>query len=159
MKFSSDLFDLPFDAIKTNLLWSDKSRFSYKFRDEPVGLQIVASSLTLALPKFIGDRIIMNKMKEYLVRVVDMQLGRLGSDFEVRIDKSKLAFRWEMLQKIETAIEGIGAAIEKGMTKRSSGEQEAAARKQIIAETLGTLDAIKEKLIRIGTAVASSNGR
>jgi GTP-binding protein EngB required for normal cell division len=159
MKFSSDLFDLPFDAIKTNLLWSDKSRFSYKFRDEPVGLQIVASSLTLALPKFIGDRIIMNKMKEYLVRVVDMQLGRLGSDFEVRIDKSKLAFRWEMLQKIETAIEGIGAAIEKGMTKRSSGEQEAAARKQIIAETLGTLDAIKEKLIRIGTTVASSNGR
>lgn len=153
LKFSSDLFEIPFEATKTDALWSDKSRFSYKFRDEPVGLQIVASSLTLALPKFIGDRIVLNKMKEYLVRVVDMQLGRLGSDFEVRLDKSKLAFRWEMLQKIETAIEGIGTAIEKGMMKRSSGEQEAAARKLAIVETVGKLDAIKENLSRIKTTV------
>ena len=160
MKFSSDLFDIPFEAIKTDLLWSDKSRFSYKFRDEPVGLQIVASSLMLALPKLIGDRLILNKMKEYLVRVVDMQLGRLGSDFEVRLDKSRLAFRWEMLQKIETAIEGIGAAIEKGMTKRSSGEQEAAARKKAIADTLETLDAIKVTLRRIRTtAEGADKGR
>jgi GTP-binding protein EngB required for normal cell division len=82
LKFSSDLFDIPFEAIKTEMLWSDKSRFSYKFRDEPVGLAIVASSLTLSLPKFIGDKIILNKMKEYLVRVIDMQAGRLGADFK-----------------------------------------------------------------------------
>jgi ribosome biogenesis GTPase A len=151
MKFSSDLFEIPFEAVKTEALWSDKSRFSYKFRDEPVGLEIVASSLTLALPKFIGDRIILNKMKEYLIRVVDMQLGRLGSDFEERLDKSKLDFRWDMLQKIEAAIEGIGTAIEKGMTKRSSGEQEANARKQTIAETAEKLDEIKNSLMQIRT--------
>jgi hypothetical protein len=58
-----------------------------------------------------------------------------------------------MLQKIETAIEGIGTAIEKGMMKRSSGEQEAAARKLAIVETVGKLDAIKENLSRIKTTV------
>ena len=152
LKYSSDLFEILFEAVKTEMLWSDKSRFSYKFRDEPVGIEIVASSLTLALPKFIGDKIILNKMKEYLIRVVDMQLGRLGSDFEERLDKSKLDFRWEMLQKIEAAIEGIGTAIEKGMTKRSSGEQEAAARKQTITETVGKLDEIKNRLTRIRAA-------
>jgi GTPase SAR1 family protein len=156
MKFSSDLFEIPFEAIKTEALWSEKSRFSYKFRNEPVGLQIVTSSVTLALPKFIGDRIILKKMKEYLVRIVDMQFGRIGSDFETRLDKSKLAFRWDMLQKIETAIEGIGSAIQKGMTKRSSGEQEAAARKTAIVETAEKLDAIKETLFRIRTSVDST---
>lgn len=152
LKYSSDLFEIPFEAVKTEMLWSDKSRFSYKFRDEPVGIEIVASTLTLALPKFIGDRLILNKMKEHLIRVVDMQLGRLGSDFEERLDKSKLDFRWEMLQKIEAAIEGIGTAIEKGMTKRSSGEQEAAARKRTTTETVGKLDEIKNRLTRIRAA-------
>jgi hypothetical protein len=65
-------------------------RFSYKFRGEPVGHQIVASSLILAIPKIIGDKIILNKMKEYMVKVVVTQVGRLGADFEQRPDKSKL---------------------------------------------------------------------
>jgi GTP-binding protein EngB required for normal cell division len=158
MKFSSDLFEIHFEAIKTEVLWSDKSRFSYKFRDEPVGLQIVASSLTLALPKFIGDKIILNKMKEYLTRVVDMQAGRLGADFEERLDKSKLDFRWEMLQKIDAAIEGISAAIEKGMKQRTKGEKEIEARKQALAQTVEKLDEIKERLMRIRTEASVKAG-
>jgi hypothetical protein len=157
LKFSSDLFDIPFEAIKTEMLWSDKSRFSYKFRDEPVGLQIVASTLTLALPKFIGDKIIMNKMKEYLVKVIDMQAGRLGADFEERLERSKLDFRWEMLQKIEAAIEGIGSAIEKGMTQRTKSEHEVEARKQVLAETAEKLDEIKDRLTHIRAAADGSS--
>jgi GTP-binding protein EngB required for normal cell division len=157
MKFSSDLFEIPFEAIKSEMLWSDKSRFSYKFRDEPVGLQIVSSSLTLALPKIIGDKIILNRMKEYLVRVVDMQSGRLGADFEERLDKSKLAFRWEMLRKIDTAIEGIGAAIEKGMAQRSKGEREVFERKNVILETSAKLDAIGAKLTNIREKAAGDH--
>jgi GTPase Era involved in 16S rRNA processing len=149
MKFSSDLFEIPFEAIKTEMLWSDKTRFSYKFRDEPVGLQIVASSLTLALPKIIGDKIILKKMKEYLVRVVDMQAGRLGADFEERLDRSKLEFRWDMLRKIDTAIEGIGSAIEKGMKQRTRSEKEIAERKNALLETSRKVDILGARLSRI----------
>ena len=158
LKFSSDLFEIPFDAVKTEALWSDRSRFSYKFRDEPVGLQIVASSLTLALPKFIGDKIILNKMKEYLIRVVDMQLGRLGSDFEERLDRSKLDFRWEMLQKIEAAIEGIGTAIEKGMTKRTKSEQDVEIREKALAQIAGELDMISARLVAIKEQAGGTHG-
>lgn len=139
MRFSSDLFDVPFEAIRTEMLWSDTSRFSYKFRDEPVGLQIVASSLTLALPKFIGDRIVLNKLNEYLVRVVDMQAGRLGSDFEERLDRSRLDFRWEMLRKIDAAVDGISAAIKKGVSERSQGREEVEAGKEALARKAADL--------------------
>jgi GTPase SAR1 family protein len=149
MKFSSDLFEIPFEVIKTEMLWSDKTRFSYKFRDEPVGLQIVASSLTLALPKIIGDKIILKKMKEYLVRVVDMQAGRLGADFEERLDRSKLEFRRDMLRKIDTAIEGIGAAIEKGMKQRTRSEKEIAKRKNALLETSRKVDILGARLSMI----------
>jgi len=149
MKFSSDLFEIPFEAVKTEALWSAKSRFYYKFKEQPGGIVIVASSLTLALPKFIGDKIILKKMQDYLVRVIDLQLGRSGNDFEERIQKSKLDFRWEMRQRIEATIEGIGTAVEKGMTQRSKSEEEIGKRGLELAEALQKLDEMRDRLTNI----------
>lgn len=149
MKFSSDLFEIPFEVNKTEALWSAKSQFYYKFKEQPGGIGIVASSLTLALPKFIGDKIILKKMQDYLVRAIDLQLGRSGNDFEERIQKSKLDFRWEMLQRIEATIEGISAAVEKGIAQRSIGEEEAEDRNKKLLETAEKLDAIRDKLVSI----------
>jgi GTP-binding protein EngB required for normal cell division len=152
LRYSSELFSVPFDAVKAEALWSVKSGFYYKFKEQPVGTAIIASTLTLALPKFIGDKIVLKKMKEYLQRVVTMQAARAGNDFEERLDKSKLDFRWEIFQKIDATIAGISTAIEKGMTQRSSGEHEVVARKQTLAETARKLDDIKDRLMRIRTS-------
>lgn len=149
LKFSSELFQIPFDVIKAEALWTVKSGFYYKFKDEPVGLEMLASSLTLALPKFIGDRIIMKKMKEYLLQVIDIQSGRVRYDFAERLDKSKLEFRWEMLQKIDATIEGISTAIEKGMNQRSRGEKEVKERKQVLLKMLENLNEISNRLMQI----------
>jgi GTP-binding protein EngB required for normal cell division len=146
LKFSSDLFEIPYEAIKTEALWSTKSMFYYKFKEQPGAIEIVASSLTLALPKFIGDKVILKKIHEYLVRAVDLQLGRSGNDFQERIDKSKLDFRWEMLQRIEVTIEGIGTAVAKGMMQRSRSEEEIARRSSELAETLQALDEMRDRL-------------
>lgn len=149
LKFSSELFAVPYDAVKAEALWSTKSRFYYKFTEQPVGLEIITSSLTLSLPKFIGEKIIIKKMKEYLQRVITMQLCRIGSDFEERLDRSKLDFRWEMLQRIEATIEGIGTAIAKGMSQRSRSEKEATERKKEVTELLAQLDGIKDSLMKL----------
>lgn len=149
LSFSSDLFEIPYEAIKTEALWSAKSRFYYKFKEQPGGIEIVASSLMLALPKFIGNKIILKKMQDYLIRAIDLQLGRAGNDFEERIQKSKLDFRWEMLQRIEATIEGISTAIEKGMNKRSRGEKEVEERKQVLLEMSQELNETGNKLMYI----------
>jgi GTPase SAR1 family protein len=149
LKFSSELFAVPYDAVRAEAIWSTKSRFYYKFAEQPVGLEIIASSLALALPKFIGEKIILKKMKEYLNRVITMQLARIGCDFEERLIKSKLDFRWEMFQRIEATIEGIGAAIEKGMSQRSKSEKEATERKNEVSDVLARLDNIKDRLMKL----------
>lgn len=149
LSFSSDLFEIPYEAIKTEALWSAKSRFYYKFKEQPGGIEIVASSLMLALPKFIGDKIILKKMQDYLIRAIDLQLGRSGNDFEERIQKSKLDFRWEMLQRIEATIEGISTAVEKGINQRSRGEKEVEERKQVLSGMMQKLNGINERLIEI----------
>jgi small GTP-binding protein len=149
LKFSSELFEIPFEAIKTEALWSTKSMFYYKFKEQPGAIEIVASTLTLALPKFIGDKVIIRKMQEYLIRAIDLQLGRSGNDFQERIDKSKLDFRWEMLQRIEATIEGIGTAVEKGMSQRSKSEEEVERRSRDLGGSLKALDEMRNRLIEI----------
>jgi GTP-binding protein EngB required for normal cell division len=153
LRYSSELFSVPFDTVKAEALWSFKSGFYYRFKEQPVGSAIIASTLTLALPKFIGDKIILKKMKEYLQRVVTTQAARAGNDFEERLDKSKLDFRWEMFQKIDATIAGIASAIEKGMVQRSKGAQEVEVRNRMLAETTGKLEEIKSRLARIKATV------
>ena len=101
------------------------------------------------LPKFIGKKIILKKMKEYLCRVTDLHTARVGYDFEKRLDKGKLDFRWEMRRRIEATIEGISTAIDKGMTQRSGGEKEANERKSQVSQVLTQLDGVKEKLMKL----------
>jgi hypothetical protein len=149
LKFSAELFAVPFDIVKAEAIWSTKSMFYYRFKEQPVGIEIVASSLTLLLPKFIGEKIILKKVKEYLHRVIDMQTAKVGCDFEERLGKSKLDFRWEMFERIEATIEGISKAIEKGIREKSRGEKAVEERKGVLQETQERMNVIRDKLITI----------
>ncbi len=156
LKFSAELFDVPFDIVRADALWSTQSGFYYRFREQPVGLEIATASLTLLLPKFFGDKIILKKVKEYLRRMVDQQSARAGHDFEKRLDKSKLAFRWEMFQRIEATLEGITKAVEKGMSIKDKGEQAFEERKAVLTETEKRINEIRERLLRLQQQVSSS---
>jgi len=149
LKFSSELFSIPFEVIKTEELWTVKSSFYYKFKDEPVALELLTTSFTLALPRFISSTIILKKIREYMYQMIDQQGGRIRFDFAERLDKSKLDFRWAMLQRIEATIEGISTAIEKGMNQRKMGEKEVEWRKKIIHELIEKLDRLKDRVNRI----------
>lgn len=155
LKFSAELFAVPFDIVKAEAIWSTKSSFFYRFKEQPVGIEIVASSLTLLLPKFIGEKIILKKVKEYLQRVIDRHTARVGCDFEERLGKSKLDFRWEMFERIEATIEGISKAIEKGISEKSKGEKAVEERKAVLLETEKRMNEIKDNLIQIKQQVLS----
>ncbi len=149
LKFSAELFAVPFDIVTAEAIWTTKSAFYFRFKEQPVGIEIVASSLTLLLPKFLGRKIILKKVKEYLHRVIDIQTAKVGCDFEERLNKSKLDFRWEMFQRIEATIEGIAKAIEKGMNQKSKGEHAVEERKAVLIGVENKMNKIREKLIQI----------
>ena len=88
-------------------------------------------------------------MKGYLLQVIDIHSGRVRYDFAERIDKSKLEFRWDMLQRIEATIEGIETAIKKGMGQRSMGEKEVEERKRVLKEMSQKLNEISDRLMYI----------
>lgn len=149
LKFSAELFSVPFDIVRAEAIWSTKSSFYYRFQEQPVGLEIVTSSLTLLLPKFIGEKIILKKVQDYVHRVIDLQTAKVGCDFEERLSKSRLMFRWEMFQRIEATLKGISQAIEKGLEMKDKGEHAFEERKAGLMETEKKMNEIRDRLIQI----------
>lgn len=153
VKFSSQLFECSYEPLRTDVLGRVPSRFSYKFRDEPVGIQIIASTLILALPRWLANRKILKEAETFLVRAVDMQVARISYDFSERVQKSKIGFRREMLQALDTTLEGIAGAIRKAAGQRSQGEEEVARRRKELTIDMDRVERIRRELISIQTVL------
>jgi GTPase SAR1 family protein len=149
LRFSSKLFSIRLEIGSIAEVWSRESGFYYKFKDEPVSLELLRSSVIFALPGFISNRVIAKKIKEFLHEMIDKQGGRVRFDFTERLQKSKLDFRWKMLQRIEATIEGISSAINKGMNEKAKGEIAIKQRRNSCLETIGHINQLRERIADI----------
>jgi GTPase SAR1 family protein len=161
LDFSSQLFSVPFEPVEAESLWSSESTFRYKLRDDAVGLDMLAASLTQIAPKYISgkfkrfrdwafrtaNRMILSKRKQHMLETIEMQAGRLRFDFIDRLNKSAFHFRSEMLKKIEIISRGIAQAIERGMELRLKGEAEAAQLESTLSARLSEMERIRSELL------------
>jgi len=147
--FASELFGENREFIKTEAVWEMKSDFYYRFKRESLMIDALSTTFTMMLPKFIGDKVLLNKLKNYLVTAVDMQSGNIRYDFAERLNKSKVRFKWEMFDKISSAVEGIENAIKKGIDKKDKSELEIKAREEVLLDLKSKIQAYKTKLSEI----------
>jgi predicted GTPase len=147
--FASELFGENRDFIKTEAVWEMKSDFYYRFKRESLMIDALSTTFTMMLPKFIGDKVLLNKLKNYLVTAVDMQSGNIRYDFAERLNKSKVRFKWEMFDKISSAVEGIENAIKKGIDKKDKSELEIRAREEVLLDLKSKIQSYKTKLSEI----------
>ncbi len=163
LDFSSQLFSVPFEPVEAESLLDSGSCFHYKLRGDAVGLDMLADSLTQIVPRYISgkwkfqrfrdwalrtaNRIILNKRKRHMLEMIEMQAGRLRSDFIDRLNRSASRFRSRIIGNMDTVSSGIARAIESGMDLRLRGEEEAAARMEArLSERLSVMERIREEL-------------
>jgi hypothetical protein len=148
-RFSSELFSIPYETIKADVPWTDESRFYYKFWQEPPSLYLLTSSAILALPKLIGDRIILRRARDAAIDAVRTQSGRVRYDFQQRLDKSARAFKARMSQNIEAVDQGLERALRETASLRQSGEADADRRREAISASLQRLARARSQLAAI----------
>lgn len=146
LRYSAELFAIPFAAIGAESLWRSRSGFYYKFWEEPPALRMLTDSLVTMLPGVLGHPMILRHARRRAAELAEIQSGRLRHDFEERIKKSVHDFRREMLERIEATIAGIEAAIEKGRALRMKGESEAASRQAELAAVLAKIQTLEDRL-------------
>ena len=149
LRYSSELFDLGFERFTAEALWSMESSFYFKFRDEPLMIEMLGDALTSLMPRFISNRIVYKNMRKYLLEMIERQSGRIRWDFVDRLQKSRLEFRWQMLGRIDETIKGIREAIERGIEYRQKSQEELMRRQEEIEKELDRLYNVKNRIVEI----------
>jgi GTPase SAR1 family protein len=165
LDFSSQLFCVPFEAVEAESIRASESSFHYKLRGDTVGLDMLSDSLTQVIPGYISgkwkfqrlrdwavrtaNRIILNKRKQHMLEMIEMQAGRLRSDFIDRLNRSASRFRSRIIGNMDAVSGGISRAIESGMDLRLKGEEEAARKRSRLAERFAAMEPIRVELSQI----------
>ena len=146
LRYSAELFAVPFTAIAAESLWRTSSDFYYKFWEEPPTMQMLGRTLVRLLPGALGHPMILRQARMRADELVDMQSGRLRHDFEERIKRSTQDFRREMHERIEVTVAGVEAAIEKGREDRNRSEGAVAPRCEALSRALAKIETLESGL-------------
>ena len=153
MHLAADVFEISLERFKTEEEITEESALWYKLEDPPKLLDIAESvgkvvSYTL-LPSAIVHKKIKNELSKKLPEKVDMNCGRIRSDFVDRINKSAVELRWGMKEKLKETTQFIEEAVKAAMKLKEKSEEEAEAitkrlkeRKELLEKAVKELKAI-----------------
>jgi GTP-binding protein EngB required for normal cell division len=114
MTCSAELFQVHFDAIPVEPLREARSRFYYKFWEEPASLGLLADALTGWLPRRVQRPILRRRARQRIAELVEMQAGRLRHDLDDRVARATQTECRQVRKRIDTTIASIESAITKG---------------------------------------------
>ncbi len=160
LKFSSELFAVPVDIVHAESYWTRNLEFYYRMKHEPVGLDMLADSVTQTLPGFIhkrldkfrayvfglANRFIMNKRRRHMLEIIELQSGRLRYDFVSRLEKAKTQFQREVLRRVDAVVDAVVQALEKGRSEHDRGGKEMEIRGRFLDERLAKIKGIETKI-------------
>jgi GTP-binding protein EngB required for normal cell division len=127
-------------------LWSAKSTFTSKFWYEPAGLKTITSALILALPRMIGERLIIRQMRKRCEELVEIHAGRIRHDLDERIKTNVSTFSRDLLARIDATVAGIENAINGGLCLRDRGQEDVALRGAELARSATSLAGLDGRL-------------
>lgn len=148
-RFSAELFAVPFDAVRAESLWTVESGFYYMFWSEPVSLEIMSMSAMFTLPKAIGDRLVLRRIRRFAQEYAELQSGRLRYDFAQRLERSGREFKTVIMDRIEATVAGVEAAVTKGTRMGQSAAEATQARMQALTHALQILQETQTQLMTV----------
>ena len=138
-RFAADLFDVASPARTGARFHEIESHFYYQFWSEPPALRTLSFALLHALPRFVGARLILERVRARALELVHMQSGRLRYDFSRRVDAALTQFRAAMSSRTDAAVAAIETGIAKALDLRRAGEADAQSRGDTVSAQLRAL--------------------
>ena len=166
MKFSSDLFAISFEPVRAETTWIDSGHFQFWVKDDPVALELLANSVTVLLPRIVGNRFsklkiflidfanrtIFGKAREQMSRMINIHSGRMRYYFVERLNKSKDSFYKKTMAKLDLTVSGLDSALDRGLQLRSQGEEQVGHHRSKLEDELQQIDRLYQDLLDIQRA-------
>jgi ribosome biogenesis GTPase A len=144
-QLTARIFDFSLRGFSAETALTEMSQFWFRFKEDPVGLEIIQMTVTSLLPRALTKGMLLKKLVENVNELVDKHCGRLRYDFQTRLNDMAREFRQTWLAKIDDTTASIRQALDRALAHKQVSDQNATAR-------LGELD---QRLAEILQAEAS----
>ncbi|MHB9072753.1 MAG: dynamin family protein [Desulfobaccales bacterium] len=135
-QLTARIFDFSLRGFAAQEAFPDLRHFWFRFREEPVGLEILQMTVTSLLPRALTKGLLLKKLLENTAELVDKHCGRLRYDFNQRLQEIARDFRQTWIVKIDDTTHSIRQALERALTQKQASAQATAARMGQLEERL-----------------------
>ena len=143
---TGDIFRLslkPFTAVEP---LSQKSRFFFLLKDDPVGLELIRIAATSSLPRFLVKKMILNNMKTAVSELVDRHCGRVRYDLIQRVQGTVKDFQKTLMERIDQTLEGIRGALGKAVAMKQQSQADMDRELDDLSRRMASVEGIRENL-------------
>jgi small GTP-binding protein len=140
-QLTARIFDFSLRGFAAEEAFPDLRQFWFKFKDEPVGLEILQMAVTSLLPRAFTRGLLLKKLLENVGELVDKHCGRLRYDFHQRLQEIARDFRQTWLAKIDATTQSIRQALDRALNQKQSSAQ-------ATADRMGQLDQRLTKILQ-----------
>jgi small GTP-binding protein len=148
-QLTARIFDFSLRGFAAEDAFPDLRQFWFKFKDEPVGLEILQMTVTSLLPRALTRGLLLKKLLENVGELVDKHCGRLRYDFHQRLQEIARDFRQTWLAKIDATTHSIRQALDRALTQKQSRAQTTAARMGQLDQSLTAILQAEAKLFAL----------
>src|SRR4030042_5170581 len=119
-QLTARIFDFSLRGFAAEEAFPDLRQFWFKFKDEPVGLEILQMTVTSLLPRALTKGLLLKKLVENVTELVDKHCGRLRYDFHLRLQEIARDFRQTWLSNMDDTTQSIRQALERARSQKKT---------------------------------------
>ena len=155
-QLTARIFDFSLRGFAAEETFTEKSHFGFKFKEEPVGLEILQMTVASLLPRALTRGLLLKKLLENVAELVDKHCGRLRYDFQQRLQELTRDFRKDWLSRIDDTTQSIRQALERARAQKQSSAQAAARRAGEMEQRLTEISRSEGTLLGLKARVEKS---
>jgi GTPase SAR1 family protein len=155
-QLTARIFDFSLRGFAAEEAFTEKSQFWFKFKEDPVGLEILQMTVTNLLPRALTKGLLLKKLLDNVGELVDKHCGRLRWDFQQRLQEIARDFRQTWLAKIDDTTGGIQRALERVRAQKQADSQATAARMGQLERSLTAILQAESELLSLKQEVEAA---
>jgi hypothetical protein len=155
-QLTARIFDFSLRGFSAEIALTEKSRFWFKFKEDPVGLEIIQMTVTSLLPRALTRGLLLKKLVENVDELVDKHCGRLRYDFQTRLNDMAREFRQTWLAKIDDTTVSIRQALDRALAQKQVSDQNATARLGELDQRLAAILQAESSLLALKENIQST---
>jgi ABC-type transporter Mla subunit MlaD len=155
-QLTARLFDFSLRGFAAEEAFTELQSFWFRFKDDPVGLEILQMTVTSLLPRALTKGLLLKKLLENVTELVDKHCGRLRYDFQQRLQEIARDFRQTWVSKIDDTTQSIREALERARAQKQSSAQATSARAGELDQRLDKILQAEAQLLALKERIEAS---